>query len=330
MRSMRCNQIISCLLVLVVGVLAFGCVAPSASDTQPTATPTQAAITVPTLPPTDDVEEIIRRWRGSMERMRATPSVRISQSIVGVKADGSRVPLPGDLAHAVSMDEVYEKLSYLYSRYRLIAHFSLPESKAGDLIMLYDGEHSYRYRTWTNEVYRPYHDELCKRNSKPNEYCSDNYWEALESIAALYAAYPRGRGNGEVYSYVGRHEADGRSIIELAHKDDAVKGFEQHVYLDEATYLPNRITTYGFGGSFNDLLRQRGYVGYERTFTRFQLGESVSEGDFSLELPTNVITVYDEVGQVYTNTRQVAQEVDFALFEPPGGTEQIKYLDVPY
>ena len=178
---------------------------------------------------------------------------------------------------------------------------------------MYDGQHSYRYMSMLNQVYRPW----------PKDSNKDAYWmDDTDERGFFFLLQPAKVG----YNMVGRSRIDGREVIELVVSGGNIipNGLDgTRVFLDAATYLPYRIVTYPGGTSASTSQR----MGLERTFTGLEINVPLNDSDFSIDLPSDVVTVYERAYMdppivSYTSIEEAATQVDFPLYLPEGVTPQ--------
>lgn len=104
------RQVAACLLLAVM------CVGCGGESRQAALTATPMPTPVPTLPPTNDVKEIVRRWKAAVENIN---TLRVSQSFMLLKKDGSRVSIPNDWGGPRTTDKVYEFIPDVHGRYKV-------------------------------------------------------------------------------------------------------------------------------------------------------------------------------------------------------------------
>jgi hypothetical protein len=306
-----CGQVAACFMIVA---LCAGC---GVMQEGGAGTPTLVSTPAPTLPPTDDVGEIVRRWEAAYkatDSYDATLNIHVQLDLVPVKADGSYWMIPSELRGVIpkSIEEIREAVPNEHFRYRVVLHY--PQ---GDAVAVYDGKRSYRHFSWSKEIYRPMGEEVYK----PGEYWDDEYWELVENT--LHGLTGLGPRESIDYKFLSRQELEGHRVVELevidnSSNDTNIKN--DHVYLDEANFLPYRVLHYINRGK--PFLDRYDFVAFEVTTRELTINPSIDPADYSLTLPKDPIWVYDELlpGGVYTSSKQVAQLVEFQFFESQAGS----------
>ncbi len=285
----------------------------------------------PTLPPMSDAGEIVRKWQAAADGIH---TLRVTQSFMLIKADGSRSSIPDSWGGPRTTDEVLEFIPGMYGRYKFVEHI-----REGDYTELYGGERTYRYRSWTNELYYPGYDEV----HVPGERSDPDPWKRIEDISTR----SRGMGPEVDYKLIGRSNIEGHSLVELIVTADAPDSVSlvramagDRVYIDEATYLPYRMT-YKKGlsrmSSYSDE-----YGAFEVTFKDVEINGGVTSADFSPPSRQDTIKVtysvlgwapeqaYEQISkQGYSSTAQAAKALNFQLFEPQGGVKPVQGRALP-
>ena len=253
-----------------------------------------------------EAEEALNRWK---EAIRGVKSVRGSQLLMQIEPDGTRHPRPEDQYYGlIGTDERYDGLDTpeVSPRYYVAAH-----TRRGDFITSYDGREGYRTWTWMNDIFQPL----------PDTSASHAYWaDDIDSTAFLHMLRP----TRATYSYAGKRKLDGRSVVELVVKqgnyaDGGMTG--THVFLDEATYLPYRLSFYPTSKT------SRAATGGERTFTRLEINIPMSDADFRPPFGADTRIIHEPVQPGWTgytipafaSVVEAQKEAGVPLFTP-GGT----------
>jgi len=252
-------------------------------------------------------DEVLKRWT---DAFTAIHTVRGSQTFGGLREDGTRVSIPdlGMTGAPLTTEEVYERQGD-HGRYHFVAHYA-----KGDVITTWDGKNAYRYIPVLRELYRPL----------PESYASGAYWiDDVDGISLLTFIRPLSASDLKFVRLepAGTRPLDGRTVIDLVLHMDGRTGIEfggdgTHIYLDAKTYLPYRV-----------LSVQPSMVGTrtaaERTMTKLEVNVGVTNTDFTLQLPADVVTIYEQAHwapriQTYTSLHDAAQQSGFPFYAPKG------------
>jgi hypothetical protein len=255
-----------------------------------------------------EAEATLKRWR---DALRGLKSISGRQVFMLIDPDGTRrEPSAAWDRHwsAQGTDERYDDLvaGEEGGRYYVTLH-----TPRGDLITAYDGENAYRTWSWMKEdVFRPLPDGSAK-----NAYWIDDTGDV--AFASFLVPTPA------FYSYAGRHEIDGRAVVELVVESDSYGNggmMGTRVFLDEKTNLPYRLITYPSVGDRQKL------PAFERTFTGVQINPVLSDADFRPPLGPETWFVFEPVNSgwtgyklpVYGSIAEAEKEAATPLFAPRG------------